>query len=844
MTKWLILLALAAAVFMPACKDSSDGGFSAAPPAEDGPSVSILAKGGMGHAAGNVGGVGGNVTVMNFDGTGIHILEAGEVDTLVEIPDVMPDLGENPRTIDEDTTLTLEPIYFEDFFGGPGGNVTVLGDDGTTPATGLWIKPGATLTVNPCIFDIATGLPFAEFMMVYFASYLHFPTGVYVEGELRAGRKIAQMMTFPGYIITQTDILVRSSTIFLDTTNLVVAPTGTIDLSGDDANQTSFLNNYGGSGGWFVVMAEGTIVNNGTIDASGGDGIIGGFAGRILLFSDGYGVYNGGTIAANGGTGTTLGGYGYRSWVTMDVLDYYEDEFSKPDAPSDVLAQPSPSIEKTSIVLASEYGVFNKGTLTSTGGHGPVGGGEGGTVMLLSGLGPGDYQVAVSAGTIDVSGGSSYYMDEQEVDNMDLPYYMDVDGDEIGHAGEIYILGNIYRVAGDLIARGGSSGLESPDDPDEGLGQPGGNIVIGPSYLIAPKPLAAPGGPTNPVGDSAVGANIDVGGGDGARGGWAGNVYIETDLDMGDPCAELYLVGYSLIDVSGGDGIDGDGGPAGEIFILNESGEPVDGEELHDGLLVNEADLVARGGIGYSDYFSGDGGNGGPVTLVNVSNFSNVALLNSGAIDTRGGDGFDEGGNDSSGSRRIYVTLYSDGDLTNSGDINTSGGYGYDDEGGRARRIYVTCEGRLENSGNLAANGGDSMYGNGGDADIPRPSGRRIRLVSYSDAVVNTGDVSADGGASEDDDGGDAGEILIQGATVSSSGMISARGGDGYDNDGSGYGGDGGFIEILSFMPPSDVDADDLSVDGGAAEDPGDGELGNIWIDGIHVVGDDPYPAP
>ena len=144
------ILALAAAsLLIPACGGGGGGGGTSASGL-----VSYLTSGGSvqsitstGGSAGNgAGGAGGAVVIDGINGSPIQVLKTDGVNASFEMPAGPLDLGSNPLTVS-----TAEAITYS----GTDGNLTVaidglfFGNDGATPATGLWIQSGGSLTLAP-----------------------------------------------------------------------------------------------------------------------------------------------------------------------------------------------------------------------------------------------------------------------------------------------------------------------------------------------------------------------------------------------------------------------------------------------------------------------------------------------------------------------------------------------------------------------------------------------------------------------------------------------------------------------------------------------------------------------
>jgi hypothetical protein len=215
---------------------------------------------------------------------------------------------------------------------------------------------------------------------------------------------------------------------------------------------------------------------------------------------------------------------------------------------------------------------------------------------------------------------------------------------------------------------------------------------------------------------------------------------------------------------------------------------------------------------------------------------SNGDLTNSGRIDASGGTG-NYGGGDS--GTVILEAPY--GDLVNSADILASGGgatrtsYSY---GGDCTEVYfpgldmditVALWGAtISSSGSISANGG-----NGSDMEGTGSGGV---IVLYAPGAVSCSALSANGGSMSVAciEAGNGGEIYVAGGVVTASGL-SARGG----NTPDGTGGDGGYIEVASSAAASSVGSTDVN---GGAGSPDNGGLGDVWIDGVHVIGGIPLP--
>ncbi|ACL66549.1 PE-PGRS family protein [Anaeromyxobacter dehalogenans 2CP-1] len=238
-------LPLACALALAACSSGGGDGPSAATPA-------VSARGGTGRTS--TGGGGGAFIVSVTPGGGVS-LRPGVAPPALAIPIVpAPDLGANPRTLSSDATLLAA---------GP-----ILGDDGASPATGLWVKAGATLTLDPDGSAVAYLL---------------------VDGAIRVDGTV---------VTTLYDASQSTATISLRAAALHVSASGRIDGTPPDSAGDGL-----GSGG-VTVRTSGAIVNAGAILARGGRGTSGGHAGELDLGASDGPLVNTGVIDGSGGEGT------------------------------------------------------------------------------------------------------------------------------------------------------------------------------------------------------------------------------------------------------------------------------------------------------------------------------------------------------------------------------------------------------------------------------------------------------------------------------------------------------------------------------------------------------------
>lgn len=396
----------------------------------------------------------------------------------------------------------------------------------------------------------------------------------------------------------------------------------------------------------------------------------------------------------------------------------------------------------------------NNGSLLAVGGDGATGGGNGGYTDLYS-----YYGLLASSGLISTAGGSATVA---------------ANNGNGGTGGDLYIYSyGEVRFSGSLVTAGGNGAGTTGD------GGSGGYIKI-----YGDEDYDWGYGEYTTFG-MYIGCSINTNGGNGEYGGDAGLTYIyRYDEGVVRPGQEpVLLVGYATIDLSGGDGSVNGGNAGGSNYLF--AGEDNDETSTyHIGSLIVSSNIIAVGGKGGT----GTGGNGGYVDLETEV--------------------------------YAYTTQNSTYGVTTSGVIDTSGGSG-DTTGGNAGGIYVYGRFLASNTGSLLANGGAGNTGNGGSA-------QDVEIYSSLKAT-STGTLSANGGASTAANGSGGSNIYVAGLSTTVGGALSANGG----NAGL-AGGNGGYIEIVSQENPT-VYSGSASVLGGTGTPAG--IKGDFWLDGIHVSG-------
>lgn len=718
------LLALAATL-VPACGGS--GGVQ-----ERGLGVLVMNMLGGRGTNGN-GGSGGYLEVYAETGGDIDINRRGSVNASVTIPVVAPYLGSNPRTVTGTATITTTA-----------GVNTILGDDNATPATGLWVRAGANVTITPNIDvddadvdgDPATGTK--EEVQLVFAE------GVYIQGTLAVATR---------------DGSDNVADLDVDAEVLVIAGGRILSAGADNVAGAA-----GANGGAVRVSVSDSIVNAGTIDTTGGDDDNGGNGGGVNLYAGDYSIYNAGTIDTRGGRGAA--GFG----GSAGPIDLSTDDF----------------------------GVHNTGNLLAAGGPGTDGGGDGNYIVLYSG----DVGAITSAGTLDASGGHA----TNDGDGGNAGYIdLDANSGSARIAGSVRSRGGNGGPAGgnggdgyyfDVYADGTNSYINSNYRPEGifigadidvsgGTGEDGGHA----GYVYIENYAY---GYARPVGVSLVGyqsIRMDAGDGSVDGGSVTSTSYIESDdcydYEIGD-----YFGGNIFIDVPitarGGSGATGNGGYGGSLYVEADMADM--GEEPALGLRMTAA-VDLRGGNGAQD--GGDGGDFDAYFYPPSGPGAVEGLTVRGGVSCRGGEG--AAGNGGDGGYAYFYMDTTDGEVggarsgtTLAGTIDVSGGNGYVD-GGDADGVDVYGDFWIRSTAAILSRGGHGATGDGGngdDVDHYLDSQDSTRFTDEVEIRVS-GSVDVSGGSGAVD-GGDSGDNHFETyGSVVLSGTFRADGGTGGVNGGN-----------------------------------------------------------
>ncbi len=555
-----------------------------------------------------------------------------------------------------------------------------------------------------------------------------------------------------GLIVTENENVAHLD---LDITAGAYYGSGEINLSGTTVGQ---------SGGDLTIYAH-TIKNSGdfnTIGATDSTGGTAGSGGRINLNANIF-IENKGKLNTSGGT-STLNTGGDAGDISMNALEVFNTGALTANKGAGRSA--SYSSNSTDVVIYAAKSLINTADINVLGGEahgdGSYSAGRGGDIQFsLTNSVP--YvsldKSLVNTGNLSVDGGS-------------------VSGDAYGRGG---YGGGIEIYAGDEY-------LEDGDYPDS---YNGSSLVT--SINISGN-LSANGGSTESA-DSYATAG---------RGGY---IYVAA-YDQATSTTDSNLVGYSNINVSAGDGMDG--GSGGYIGIVSGDYRDQRGGSYVPSLsgpISNSTDLMANGGNSLADETeveeevqSGSGDNAGGIYLAVENAYAYLqpnalSLTNTGSITANGGRSF----NDYSNAYGGEVSITAPGSVTVSNAISINGG---SDE---------HAADTSDNYGHIGSNGGSLM------------------LISQYAANAIDSAISANGG-NGDLEGGDAGFVLLSGKTaVTAKGSIALNGGNALvDTIHDTEGGDAGNISLLSAAYNSVLDST-VTAEAGQGDELG--ETSSIVVD-------------
>lgn len=231
---------------------------------------------------------------------------------------------------------------------------------------------------------------------------------------------------------------------------------------------------------------------------------------------------------------------------------------------------------------------------------------------------------------------------------------------------------------------------------------------------------------------------------------------------------QIALLGYNSINTSGGDG--NDGGSGGYVDLFCDYGYDYGSDsDTASCNLTNEVDINTTGGsvVAAATSLPANGGSGGYVEMETDYYYGVYypdldKVVNSGAIDTSGGDSLE---------------------VTSSP--------------GNADYVWIWGYNGVTNSGNIAAEGGDNLGTDGPLLTAYGNDAEAVQIYAELGPVRNSGNLTSDGGDGEDG-GGSARDLELFGPEVSNSGALAANGGDANPSIPGSTGGDGAKVELFS----------------------------------------------
>jgi len=551
----------------------------------------------------------------------------------------------------------------------------------------------------------------------------------------------------------------------------------------------------GGDGGDIELFAGGFVLNNGMLDASGGDNGTGslstaGRGGNVELGAA-Y-TENNGDVDVSGGSGVTesaedtdqQGGDGGEVGI---LAEFVSNNTAAIDASG---GDGDDGGEGGSVGIANfEVGeTKNAGNVNVNGGAGHEGdGGDGGEFVLLANGGS-----AINGADISASGGDALMPNYDGGEGGSL-FFQSSHGENNEAPGDVSVSGNLNAAGGHAVAG-------TADEISNGSGGDGGEILVhldldGPAFdgaeyffsgyfpfgssndlmkmaLLAPE--AALNQSANFSNQKAVlygYESISMNGGDGDSGGSAWGSYTPYkavsliashtfDKDTGRVVAGSVL-NQVPISAAGGNstanttevpGVYGSAGYGGHVLMSTSM--VVDAEPANVSA-TNSADLNLQGGDapGFVDpdglvELGGWGGPGGGFELAGYSRADN-----SGAVDASSGDAGDSGGY----GWNSYVDIYSvSGQASNRADLLLSGGNG-GETGGSAGSVDIYGK-TSSNAAAITADGGNATGTEAPNLDPGSPEqggdGGWVEIVGQGlTAATNTGALSVAGGTGADEDG-------------------------------------------------------------------------------------------
>jgi hypothetical protein len=413
-------------------------------------------------------------------------------------------------------------------------------------------------------------------------------------------------------------------------------------------------------------------------------------------------IYNHGTIEAKG-LGSGSGGY-VGMWANDLAVNYGSIDTSGGSSATGSGGNGTFSPGSNSIEIFVYYGNFySSGAVRMNGGRGGNGtGGDAGLALIetadLDNSNGQNGDIFIS-GTWEAMGGEGVNGNGGSVNFGALRFLTDA-------------MGKVALNAAITLSGGKGSGALSS-------GGGGGSILIT-SRNLGSVEVAVPG-------SIRLSGTFDVRGGDGSQEGGAGGSLEVAAIgaNIALKGCDVELLGFPVISLNGGNGVDGGSGNANAFEIYTYAPQYPDvstsstNTTVAAGAIVNEANVFAKGGAAAGA--TGTGGTGGYAEMIANVDFgfplvanATTVIKNSGSFDVSGGNGYVGGG-----TVLTSITGYS---------------------------LYFEAY-RVTSSGKLAATGGNGTTVGGAGGDITIWSKTLTTLANLADMNVSGGTGATPGAA-------------------------------------------------------------------------------------------------
>ncbi len=577
-------------------------------------------------------------------------------------------------------------------------------------------------------------------------------------------------------------------------------------------------NTGSGAGGSIYISAvdlsgAGNISVNGGSSGSGGGG---GSGGRIMIYHTGTNSLTDGNITAAGGTGYASGGVGSKLIYNKTTKDVTIASDITIDSTMGIDENGDPSTDGifhfNDLTINNNANLYSKAYYTTD---------TNGTGIELSLTG--DLNVASGAKINGIGKGYAYQAGDGKPTGVSNTYGgggahggNGGRGDPAGSGGTKYdsTLFPVKPGSGGYTTRGGAGGsavkiTASAITVDGSIDQSGAVVVANASNNGG----GGAGGSVYVVADSLSGAGtIKADGTNGygySGGGGGGRIAIYADTSGFNTNNITAAKG-----IKGGSGLSADG-DVGTIFLYDtasgnvsassdvtfnaDQGVSRDGSARTDGVFYfNNLTVTNNATVTIGGYYTDDT-NGRGVTI----NLDGSLTIDSGSTVTASGQGYTAGAGPGKGS----------GGSSTSGSGGSYGGVGGQSYNNNlAPAVYGTTEANFPYKLGSSGGAGDQVTGPAGGGAVT------FRVLGN---IVNNGTISADGSVAKASPipgwytgGGSGGSVFLVCNTLSGSGTITAKGGNGAGTDYGSGGGGGGRISVV-YSTSQNIALGNFSASGG-----------------------------